>query len=67
MLKPYMETVLEVFGAKRMMFGSDWPVITLVSSYEKWHSVVSDWVGKLSTSEQDRIMGGTAVESYKLK
>ncbi len=32
-LRPYVERALEFFGPKRMMFGSDWPVCLLASSY----------------------------------
>ncbi len=37
-LKPYFHTVLEYFGPDRIMFGSDWPVVTLAASYDKWYS-----------------------------
>ena len=30
---PYAETVLDAFGAERVMFGSDWPVCTVAASY----------------------------------
>ena len=33
-LRPYVATVLEIFGEDRVMFGSDWPVCTLVASYD---------------------------------
>jgi L-fuconolactonase len=65
-LKPYVEVVLEAFGPKRLMFGSDWPVCLLAVTYQKWISTVRDFIAKLSASEKERIMGGTAVEAYKL-
>jgi len=65
-LRPYFDTVLEAFGPQRLMFGSDWPVCLVASSYVTWHDVVSHWVAGLSAHEQDRILGGTAVEVYKL-
>jgi len=61
-LQPYFDTVLTAFGPQRLMFGSDWPVCLVATSYQKWF----DLVLKLSGSEQDRIMGGTAIEAYKL-
>jgi hypothetical protein len=33
-LDPYLQVVLTAFGAKRVMFGSDWPVLLLGSSYK---------------------------------
>jgi L-fucono-1,5-lactonase len=38
-LKPYIEHVRKAFGPDRTMFGSDWPVVNLASSYEQWHEV----------------------------
>ena len=34
--------------------------------YVRWYDVVANNIAKLSKSEQDRIMGGTAVEAYDL-
>ncbi len=65
-LRPYMETALEAFGPERLMFGSDWPVCTVASSYGRWHAVVRGFVEELSEYEQGRVMGGTAIAAYDL-
>jgi L-fuconolactonase len=65
-LRPYMDVALEAFGPKRLMFGSDWPVCLLAVTYQRWVATVRDFIAKLSPAEKDRIMGGTAVEAYKL-
>lgn len=65
-LRPYMETVLEAFGAQRVMFGSDWPVCLLASDYARWHNVVVEFIGLLSSDEQARIWGQNAREAYRL-
>jgi L-fuconolactonase len=65
-LRPYVEVVLEAFGPKRLMFGSDWPVCLLAVTYQKWVATVREFVAKLSEAERERVMGGTAVEAYKL-
>jgi L-fuconolactonase len=62
----YLETVLDAFGPRRLMFGSDWPVCLVASSYEKWYEVVHRFCQKLSRDEQARIFGGTAIETYRL-
>jgi len=64
---PYMEAVVELFGPRRLMFGSDWPVCTLVATYEQVLHIVSDFIQSLSPAEQSAIMGLTASEFYKLK
>ena len=35
-LAPYITHALEVFGPNRVLFGGDWPVVTLASSYRRW-------------------------------
>ena len=65
-LRPYFETVLEAFGPNRLMFGSDWPVCLVACDYARWVSLVKSWIKQLSAAEQARVMGGTAVEAYRL-
>jgi len=47
-LDPYLQIVLAAFGAKRTMFGSDWPVMLLGSSYKRWVDVVQRSISQLS-------------------
>jgi L-fuconolactonase len=65
-LQPYIDVVLSAFGPKRLMYGSDWPVMLLAGEYVRWYDVVRNAISKLSKAEQDRIMGETAIEAYGL-
>jgi L-fuconolactonase len=65
-LSPYIETVLEAFTPKRVMFGSDWPVVSLASSYRRWIDTVRAAIAQLSTTERQRILAGTAIDAYGL-
>ncbi len=65
-LSIYLETVVDAFGPRRLMFGSDWPVCLVACGYQKWYEVVSRFCDKLSADERARIFGGTAIEAYKL-
>lgn len=65
-LRPYFDVVLDAFGPRRMLFGTDWPVCLVASSYRRWVDTVARWIAPLSRSEQDEIMGGTAVRAYGL-
>lgn len=65
-LQRYFDAALAAFGPQRLMFGSDWPVCLVACGYARWHQLVSSWIAKLSAPEQARILGGTAVEAYKL-
>ena len=66
-LSPYFETVLEAFTPKRIMFGSDWPVVSLASSYRRWMDTVRAAIAQLSTTERNLILGGTAIDAYALR
>ncbi len=63
---PYLDVVLEAFGPGRLMFGSDWPVCLLAADYSKTMHVVHNYIGKLSSPEQQLIMGGTACRFYNI-
>jgi L-fuconolactonase len=63
-LRPYIDIVLAAFGPRRLMYGSDWPVLLRAGDYARWFDTVSGAISKLSKAEQERIMGGTAAEAY---
>jgi L-fuconolactonase len=65
-LSPYIETVLEAFTPKRIMFGSEWPVVSLASPYRRWIDTVRSAIAQLSSAERERILAGTAIEAYGL-
>lgn len=66
LLRPYWDVVLDAFGADRLMFGSDWPVCLLRSSYADWVAAVSVFASELSREQQAKFWGGNANRAYKL-
>jgi L-fuconolactonase len=65
-IAPYIDRALELFGPERLMFGSDWPVADLRGGYGKVWRETSLALACLSRDERDRILGGTAVDFYRL-
>ena len=65
-LQPYFDTVLEAFTPSRLMFGSDWPVVTVACTYARWHDTVANWTAALTPTEQSAIFGDTATRTYRL-
>lgn len=63
---PFLDIVLEAFGASRCMLGSDWPVCTLAADYGTTVRLVSDYASRLSEAEQADIFEGTALTWYRL-
>ncbi|CAI6339820.1 unnamed protein product [Periconia digitata] len=62
-LGPYLDLVYSVFGAKRLMFGSDWPVLNVggpkgekegeESNWSVWRSVVAKWMSEKDLSDEE--------------
>ncbi|MEP4031014.1 amidohydrolase family protein [Roseibium polysiphoniae] len=65
-LRPIFRHVLECFGASRLMWGSDWPVLNLAATYEDWHRCARALTQELSETERAAIFGGTASRFYRL-
>jgi len=65
-LAPYFDTTLQAFGPKRLMLGSDWPVMLVAGKYKQWVDMVKQVVSRYSAAEQERILYKNAVEAYKL-
>lgn len=63
----YITPVLEMFGAKRVMFGSDWPVCLLAASYDEVVDVLEQALPQSwGEKERARLFGDNAKEFYKL-
>jgi L-fuconolactonase len=64
---PYLDVILESFGSKRIMYGSDWPVCLVAASYQQQLGIVEQYISRLSADEQVAIMGGNTTRFYNLK
>jgi L-fuconolactonase len=66
-LRGYFDEALALFGADRLMFGTDWPVCLLrIDSYACWAAMVRRFVDDLSADEQQAILHDNAVRCYDL-
>jgi L-fuconolactonase len=65
-LEPYLNTVLEAFGKRRLMFGSDWPVCLMATSYVRWYETIDRWAEPLTTDERKWLFGKSAMKVYKI-
>jgi L-fuconolactonase len=63
-LQPFVDRALEVAGADRLMFGSDWPVCLLAAGYDEVVSTAHMLMAALTADEQAAVFGGTAVQVY---
>lgn len=65
-LRPYVELALELFGADRLMLGSDWPVCVTAGGYQRVWSALHHLIDELSPAECAAIRGDTATRFYRL-
>ena len=67
-IRAYFEETLEIFGAERVMFGTDWPVCLLrLDSYKQWADTVIILTSSLSGNEKDLILEKNGETAYQLK
>jgi len=65
-LKPYVDTVLDIFGENRLIYGSDWPVSLLAAPYARVKLALEQNIQALDDDGRIAIMGGNAIEAYQL-
>lgn len=68
-LLPFVTTAFELFGADRLMFGSDWPVCTLAAAYVEVVDAYAWCLERLGVSGSERaaVDRTTAATSYRLE
>ncbi|MBE3636754.1 amidohydrolase family protein [Mangrovicoccus algicola] len=62
--RPVFDHVLACFGAGRVMWGSDWPVLHLAGDYGGWHRAAQALAADLSPAERQALFSGTAARFY---
>ena len=60
------QTILELFGAHRIMWGSNFPVDSLMKSYSFCVTQMMNWISPLSSEEQRLIAAETAIKFYRV-
>jgi L-fuconolactonase len=63
-LRPVVEHLLATFGPERLIFGSDWPVVTLRASYAQWFAVAEALLAGLTEMQRAAVFGGNAAKLY---
>jgi len=65
-LAPFLQTALEAFGEDRVMFGGDWPVLVLASTYHRWYDTLRELTSSLSSEQQRKLWSENARHFYRL-
>jgi len=66
-VRPYVEHALTVFGEDRVLFGSDWPVVTQAASFTRWVETVETITKDFSDEQKNKLWKQNAVRFYRLE
>ena len=65
-IRRWLDVLFEHFGPERIIWGSDWPVLTTVGQYQNWLELCSDYCQQLSAAQKQAVFGGNAIKVYQL-
>ena len=65
-VRPFIAHAIDCFGFDRIMFGGDWPVSELATSYARWVETTDRIVAGASADELHKFYRGNAIDFYRL-
>ena len=66
-IRPYFEHAVEAFGWDRVVWGSDWLLVTITSSLRKWVASTREIISSESVEHQEKLLHRNARRIYNLK
>ncbi|MET0209945.1 MAG: amidohydrolase family protein [Burkholderiaceae bacterium] len=66
-VRPVWNELLGWFGPERLLWGSDWPVLSIAADFDRWVSVCDALIGELPARDQARIWHDNACRFYGLE
>ena len=65
-LDAFVARIFSCFGAERVMWGSDWPVVTLRAGYREWFEMSLELVRRHAIGGEYAVFGANAIRFYQL-
>jgi L-fuconolactonase len=65
-LEPFVNVVLEAFGEDRVLFGGDWPVVLLASSYSRWYETLNTLTASIPLATKRKLWAENAQRFYRV-
>jgi predicted TIM-barrel fold metal-dependent hydrolase len=65
-LRFYFERALDYFGFNRVLFGGDWPVATLATSYRRWFETIWDFISGAPAADLTKLFQTNAERIYRV-
>ena len=66
-LRPYLEHAHHRFGVERLLYGSDWPVLTVAGTTASWRGIVDSFTASWSEEDRDAFYATNAMRIYGLE
>jgi L-fuconolactonase len=66
LVEEHVLALLAMFRSSRVIWGSDWPVLTTAASYQEWLALCQRCLANFDSTAQRGIMGGNAAQTYRL-
>jgi L-fuconolactonase len=63
-VQPVVRLLLSEYGAGRVLWGSDWPVLNLTADYQRWLACCERLLAPCTEAERAAIFGGNAERVY---
>jgi L-fuconolactonase len=64
-LEPYFDTVIDCFGADRVVYGGDWPMVRLAAEYDQWFEALQWLVRGMTALERQQLFHDNAKKAYR--
>jgi L-fuconolactonase len=65
-IEPYVMHALDCFGEERVLFGGDWPVSTLATTYRRWVETLDELTTALPETAKRKLWSDNAKRVYRL-
>ncbi|MBL1437731.1 MAG: amidohydrolase [Rhodobacteraceae bacterium] len=65
-IQPYLDHVITAFGADRLVWGSDWPVVNMANGLPDWLHITQEFLTALGADEAEKIRYNNAASIYNL-
>jgi L-fuconolactonase len=66
-IDPCVKHLFDRFGARRVMWGSDWPVLTTHADYGRWLRLAQTLTERYAPGQQADVFGANAMRFYALR
>ncbi|MEO8335061.1 MAG: amidohydrolase family protein [bacterium] len=63
----YARHAMYCFGATRLMYGSDWPVVTTAGGEQAWRTMADRFTSDWTTAGREAFFSGNAIRLYSLR